>query len=319
MYSNESAPIIPKDAPVAATSVPVVAVSAAPIASVQTMESASQILPADSQPMDWQLWEQYRKLRDGTEAEPSNLRLDRSSAAAEPALRFTPRQFAPAANGENNPMSESVDSLRGLLPMASAANPDVLQPAPAKMESALADQENAPKPAYAEAMPAYRENQADGERGMMFQSRIDSEIRRSPSAMETYIVQQGDTYMTISDKFYGTSLLYTALARHNQQQGVGWRPAEGVVIEVPTAEYLRMKYGETANRRLDSQNSTVRYIVQEGDTIFRLATDKLQDSTRWREIYAINADRLQDVRDLRPGMEILLPVVTARLNRQQAY
>jgi len=78
-----------------------------------------------------------------------------------------------------------------------------------------------------------------------------------------------------------------------------------------------MHYGTAMNRherRLEAQRSGVRYIVQEGDTIFRLATDRLQDSTRWREIYAMNAERLQDVRDLQPGMEILLPVETARRN-----
>ena len=128
--------------------------------------------------------------------------------------------------------------------------------------------------------------------------------------------------MTISDKFYGTSLLYRALARHNQTLGIDWRPAEGVAIEIPTADYLRTHYGETADqqqRYLESQQAAVRYIVQEGDTIFRLATDKLRDSTRWREIYALNRDRLQDVRDLKPGMEILLPVETAQTKRQQTY
>ena len=152
---------------------------------------------------------------------------------------------------------------------------------------------------------------------MTFRSRVDSEITRSPSAMETYIIQQGDTYMTISDKFYGTSLLYTALARHNQRFGIGWQPAVGAVIEIPTAEFLRMHYGETTHhseRRLDAPRQTVRYIVQEGDTIFRLATDRLRDSTRWREIYAINADRIQDIRELPAGMEILLPIEAARWN-----
>jgi nucleoid-associated protein YgaU len=320
--ANESAPIIPKDAPIAAMPiVPVVPVVAAPVAPVAsalaTDESVSQILPADSQPMDWQLWEHIRELRSETEAEPSNLRFDRVAVATEPALRFAPRQFVPATNVEDNPVSKSVDALLDLMPTAPVAD-EVFQPAPARMESILDDLDNVPQPVYAEAMPAYRNNQADGERGMTFRSRIDSEIKRSPSALETYIVQQGDTYMTISDKFYGTSLLYSSLAQHNQRQGIGWQPAVGVVIEVPTAEFLRTNYGG-GSRRLGVSQSGVRYTVQEGDTVFRLATDKLQDSTRWREIYALNADQLQDVRDLKPGMEILLPAATAQSNRQQIY
>jgi nucleoid-associated protein YgaU len=278
VYSNESAPAIPRDAPVTPEAVPVVVVP--PVPATATV---------DSQPMDWQLWEHLHDMRNNVETEPSKLQLGKAPATREPALRFTSKRT------EQYRDIPTVDEL-------SPDNEDI-----AKFLPIL---ENMPQPAPADVMPKYREGQVSGERGMTFQSRIDSEIKRSPSATETYAVQRGDTYMTISDKFYGTSLLYTALAAHNQKSGIGWRPAEGVVIEIPTAEYLRMHYGDTAHlqeRRLELQRSAIKYIVQEGDTVFRLATDKLQDSTRWREIYALNADRIQDVRNLTPGTEILLP------------
>jgi len=233
-------------------------------------------------------------------------------ATTEPALRFTPapRNAVQPATEDNLLAREAVNSFGGLLPSPNSND----------LPIALRVLEDAPQPVWAELAPAYRStttHQTASEGGQTFQNRINSEVTRSPSATETYTVQQGDTYMTISDRFYGTSLLYTALAAHNQQLGIGWRPAEGVVIEIPTAEFLRMHYSAAMNRqerRLETQRSGVRYIVQEGDTIFRLATDRLQDSNRWREIYAMNADRLQDVRDLQPGMEILLPVETARRN-----
>jgi len=301
---SEPVPAIPKDAPIAVS--PVIAV---PIA---TQESTSQNLPIENLPIDRQLWDQVRELRGDTEPEPTKLRFDTTPATTEPALRFTPKQ-ATSSVVEDNPLTrEAMNSFQDLLPM------DDLRPDSKDFAVVLpALENNVPQPVWAEIQPAYRDNQAEGEKGMTFQNRIDSAISRSPSETETYVVQQGDTYMTISDRFYGTSLLYTALAAHNQKLGIGWRPAEGMVVEIPTAEYLRMHYGEVTNRRerrLESQQSAIRYIVQEGDTIFRLATDKLQDSTRWREIYAINSDRIQDVRDLKPGMEILLPVATARRN-----
>ena len=265
--------------------------------------------------MDWRVWEQVRELR---EAEPTHIRLDNAEAATtEPALRFTPRQAAAPPAPLAAPVKNSGDVLSsGLNHLSGLQLPNDLRPNSDAVALALPALENAPKPVIAEVRPAYRENQTS-EGGQTFQSRIDASISRSPSATETYVIQQGDTYMTISDRFYGTSLLYSALAAHNQKSGIGWRPAVGVVIEIPTAEYLRMHYGEAAGRqerRLDAQQPGMRYIVQEGDTIFRLATDKLHDSTRWREIYALNADRIQDVRDLQPGMEILLPVRTAQRN-----
>ena len=297
MHPNETAPAIPRDAPVN-TAPPVVVVPPAP-----AIAAESRFIPADSLPLDWQLMERVWELKNESEAAPSNLRFDNAAATSEPALRFTPVSLA----------EEARNQFADLMPT------DVPQPNFVDIERFLPVLENAPQPVIATPRPAYREvstqtSQPTGEGGTTFQRRIDSEITRSPSAMETYIVQQGDTYMTISDRFYGTSLLYTALARHNQRHGIGWHPAAGAVIEIPTAEFLRLHYADHQERRLDTQRETVRYIVQEGDTIFRLATDRLRDSTRWREIYAINADRIQSVHDLQVGMEILLPVESARMN-----
>jgi LysM repeat protein len=264
---TESVPTIPKDA----RSEP-----ATPVVVVPPVTEAEP-LPQGS-PLDGQLRERVRELR----GEP---------ATPEPALRFN----APSANRENLPMREAIN-LKNLLP--NEVSPDAKDIE--SISSALSALENAPKPAWAEIRPAYREDQA---------TQIDAEA-------ETYTVQPGDTYITISDKFYGTSVFYAALAQHNQKLGIGWRLVEGTVLEIPSAEYLRLHYSEATNRQTQSSQPAIRYTVQEGDTIFRLATDKLRDSSRWREIYALNVDRLQDVRDLQPGMEILLPVETARVSRQ---
>ena len=298
---SEPAPAIPEDLP-ETSSPPVVVVPARATAT----EVPPQILPSDIQPIDMELWEHLRALQNEVKAQPSDI-LFEEAATSEPALRFTPRESAAPTNEGDTLMSAAVDQFRGL------QLTDELMPAANDIAPALTALADAPQPVFAVPQPAYRDHQngSEGERGMTFQNRIDSAVSRSPSDTQTYVIQRGDTYMTISDKFYGTSLLYTALAEHNQQLGIGWRPAEGVVIEVPTAEYLRTHYGSTASQqvsRLESQHSAVRYIVQEGDTIFRLATDKLRDTNRWREIYSINADRIQDVRNLQPGMEILLPL-----------
>jgi len=312
MHPNESAPAIPQDAPMTAAPMMAAALPAAVVSAPvpAASENMPRIVPLDSQPLDWELWEQVRLIQNVPDAAPSQLRFENQTAASEPVLRFTSGQAAAPVNAASayeegdTYLNDALSQFSALMPSSeSGTNVAVL-------ESFLPLLEDAPPPVYAEPSPAYRDGQV-ADRGMTFQSRIDSEISRSPSAPETYVVQEGDTYMTISDRFYGTSLLYTALAQHNQKLGIGWRPSVGVVIEVPPAEFLRMHYGTSPHqqeRRLDAQRQGMRYIVQEGDTVFRLATDRLRDSTRWREIYAINADRLSDVRELQPGMEILLPL-----------
>jgi hypothetical protein len=226
MNSNESVPAIPKDAPLSDTP-PVIVVPPLP-----------QNAPPSGQAIDSQVWEQIREFRKDSQAEPSQLKFDNSSASAtkEPALRYTPKQNPTQANtvayrnaGGSNVLSDANDAYKNLMPNGN------------DIESTFPHIENPPKPAYADVRPKYREDSsrpANGEGGITFRDR-QSEMRRTG----------------------------------------------------------------------------IRYIVQEGDTVFRLATDKLKDSTRWREILAMNEDRLQDVRDLRPGMEILLPMETARLSR----
>jgi nucleoid-associated protein YgaU len=54
-----------------------------------------------------------------------------------------------------------------------------------------------------------------------------------------------------------------------------------------------------------------KYVVKEGDTVFKIAEEKLKDTGRWRDIIQWNSDLLQDARDLRPGMEIVLPGTAA--------
>lgn len=179
----------------------------------------------------------------------------------------------------------------------------------------------------APAPTSVRSAEATSQNASRFRDRADQEIKRSPTETETYTVMAGDTYMTICDRFFGTSLLYRALAVHNRRRGVAWAPAEGAVIEVPTAEYLQTHYADILSRggrRRSMQTSGttdpaasssvpvssgqgIRYVVKEGDSVFRIATDQLRDSSRWREIMQWNADRLSGPRDLQPGMEIVLP------------
>ncbi|MGL4594914.1 MAG: LysM peptidoglycan-binding domain-containing protein [Thermoguttaceae bacterium] len=172
---------------------------------------------------------------------------------------------------------------------------------------------NAPIP-----LPDHPTNTSSG--ASSFQSNRDL-VQNIPTTTK-YTVQPGDTYMSISSQLFGNSSLFRALAEHNRSKyGIAYMPEPGTVIEVPTANYLQTTYSDAANvagrrsgshallaTRSTSLQPGVKYLVQEGDTLFRLATDKLRDTSRWRDIMAMNADQLNDPRDLRPGMEIILPV-----------
>lgn len=168
-------------------------------------------------------------------------------------------------------------------------------------------------------------------RALLFRQHVEQSVTKSPQATEKYTVRAGDTYMTISNEKFGTHLLYRALAEHNRRLGAAYMPTEGSVIEIPTAEYLQANYSEALSRgarprgnrnstgagsafqsarQPRNSQATIRYTVQEGDSIMGIATNQLRDSHRWREIVELNSDQIRDVRDIRPGMQILLPGIS---------
>ncbi|MDR3232352.1 MAG: LysM peptidoglycan-binding domain-containing protein [Planctomycetaceae bacterium] len=319
---------------------------------------SNAVSPADTvlpQPLGTHLKEQVNELRENGAAQPAELTLrftpkDSPQAAetAKPALRFTPKRSVPSETMSKTATDVSVNTspevkpldikaLAGLLPAADNAVDNVVDNRIA--ENYLPPLQNAPQGVYANINPAYRSagnvntafveaaisaKAAASEGGQTFKKRIKELIQRSPETAETYTIEPGDTYLTVSDKYYGTSLLYTALAVHNRKLNIGWQPAEGTVIEVPTAEFLQTQYAEVINRqerRLDTQTAQqgVKYVVQDGDTLLGLAMDKLHNSSRWHEILAMNTGRLSDPRHLEPGMEILIPaesVSQSKTNRR---
>ncbi len=208
--------------------------------------------------------------------------------------------------------------------------------------SELPSLQSAPVAKLATIGPKYQRPLSDAtdseDSATSYRQRMGRQTPESPSDVKTYIVQSGDTYMKISDRFYETTLLYRALAVHNRRRGAAWIPEVGTEVEIPSPEYLQSNYAEVLSRAGERSRGTsgserrtpspiaaaissvansappnanrggVRYVVQEGDTVFKIAEERLRDTGKWKEIIQWNNDQLQDARDLRPGMEIVLPV-----------
>ncbi|MFK7759308.1 MAG: LysM peptidoglycan-binding domain-containing protein [Phycisphaerales bacterium] len=49
------------------------------------------------------------------------------------------------------------------------------------------------------------------------------------------------------------------------------------------------------------------YTVQEGDSLYQIASDELGDGNRWREIQALNSDQVGTDGTIRPGMKLKIP------------
>ncbi|MDR0338411.1 MAG: LysM peptidoglycan-binding domain-containing protein [Planctomycetaceae bacterium] len=273
-----------------------------------------------------------QNIADLLPSQPTPTPIDTSDPHSNPLVTLLPT---------GNPQPDAVESLPPIetapQPIIASVNPSYRRslnrevPASVQLESLSA----ANKPANPAANPAAnpvntienttvktRTNQADqNERRARLFRRIEDEIKRSPTVAEQYTVRANETYLTISDQFFGTSRLFRALAEYNRQKyGTDYKLSEGTVIEIPPVDYLKNNYAEilTRNGQRPAQTTAVsvsssglRYIVREDDTVFRIATNQLRDSSRWQEIIEMNSDKLQSPRDLRVGMEIILPAATA--------
>ncbi|MDR2345384.1 MAG: LysM peptidoglycan-binding domain-containing protein [Planctomycetaceae bacterium] len=316
-----------------------------------------------------------------------NNRNDKSTESNDTSTNNIPSTPAKLFNETNNPPPNSItNSVTQNMPASVPSNTDDKQtnelfpllpsnitksdnsPKHVMSEELTALQDNAPAE-LAESNPSYRRSPLplkpavvqihnsdnvlpSGTTASVYREQLDREITRSPENAELYTVKSGDTYMSICDNYYGTGLLYRALAVHNRNRGAAWIPAEGTQIEIPTADYLKTNYNHvlTRNNRytpLNNNNSTssilistaqpninpatqpvtqpatqvvnqtpaqsigTSYIVKQGDSVFKIAQDQLKDTSRWREIIKFNSDKLKSARDLKPGMEIILPTTTA--------
>jgi len=137
-------------------------------------------------------------------------------------------------------------------------------------------------------------------------------------------VGPNDNLWTISQKVYGTGGFFKALAEHNRKKYPDPNDLQvGDVIDTPDAALLRQNYpvlcpkerpraaaGYYREAALQSAKTAGReiYVVQEGDTLFRIAKSRWGDQTRAWEILQLNRDLLgSDAAYLKPGWKLVLP------------
>lgn len=328
-----------------------VAPAAAPMAAGSPMPfsvTENELTALDEPTFGRAFQEGINELRGATPPQTPNLRLQRDPAlevAAAPAEgQRAARLFQPGQGNGNearlmsvplNPNDPASNQLLDLLPSSGETKFTVGQIVPVS---------DAPAPSFAAGNGKYRRTrrsetpteiregvQANQTRGgsasgaRSFRQLFSEEVKNSPAETRQYTVKEGDTYLTICEKEYDTTLLYSALAVHNRQRGATWKPTPGTVIELPPADFLRTNYEEVLSRSRNSgatrrtpqgaargplagAESGIRYVAQEGDTVFKIALDRLRDSNRWQEVLAMNSEKVRNAYEPLPaGTEILLP------------
>lgn len=155
---------------------------------------------------------------------------------------------------------------------------------------------------------------------------------------DSYTVQENDNYWKISQKRYGTARYFQALALYNKPRvpdPTKMRP--GTSILTPPREVLESQFpqlfpkqkpaGQQTAFRADAstpvsasqpsgyfidRSGRPMYRVGADDTLTDISQNHLGRSSRWKQIYAMNRDRLQDPNKLQVGTVLRLPFDASR-------
>ena len=167
--------------------------------------------------------------------------------------------------------------------------------------------------------------------------RVQDASLLGPSTTTTtggYPVQSGDSYWKISRKVYGTFRYYRVLAEYNSKaipDPAKMRP--GMIVQTPDESILRRMLLANSSASAGSaeaarpagsppvtpeqgvffdEKNQPRFRVGKSDTLTTIAVDHLGRWARWRQIYEMNRDQLDNPNKLQIGMILKLPADATR-------
>lgn len=144
----------------------------------------------------------------------------------------------------------------------------------------------------------------------------DARRMRSPGivggAVETHVVQEGDTFSTLAQQYYGSERHMHALIKANPQIANPDVLKIGTALRIPPMSAITADTGRPIGPGGVAPGvgtpGTRSYVVQSGDSFYKIARDELGDPTRWQELYELNRATVgDDPSKLRTGEVIVLP------------
>lgn len=128
---------------------------------------------------------------------------------------------------------------------------------------------------------------------------------------ETHTVQEGDTFSSISTQYYGNERHTQALIQANPQIQNPDVLKIGVLLQIPQAGDAAVgRLPVRSERRTSSATPSAArtYVVQPGDSFYKIAGDELGDPLRWQELFELNRATVGDNQNnLAVGAVLVLP------------
>jgi nucleoid-associated protein YgaU len=127
----------------------------------------------------------------------------------------------------------------------------------------------------------------------------------SSTSGRTHTVRRNESFWTIAVKYYNDGTKWKLIKSANQDRVKGEFLPEGTELVIPDA-------GDTPSsaasvRTAKGPLAADEYRVQEGDSLWSIAKERLGNAIHWEKIYEANRDVMKDKNTLKKGMVLRIP------------
>jgi nucleoid-associated protein YgaU len=144
--------------------------------------------------------------------------------------------------------------------------------------------------------------------------------------MKFYTWQAGDSFRSVSTKYYGDAARFTLLRRTNEGRdnvqagekilvpvfdldgGHGAATAAAPAAKVESAAKPDVGAKPSAAKVADASGGPRVHVVKDGESLWKIAKLELGDGGRWNEIYEANRDVLSKPEAVHAGLKLRIPV-----------
>lgn len=127
------------------------------------------------------------------------------------------------------------------------------------------------------------------------------------NAPQTHVVQQGESLWKIAEQYYGDGRYYQQIQQENSVSNADWLMV-GQELRIPELDTTQ---ASQRSKLIEAAMTDNQYLVQPGDSLWKIAAYKLGDSQQWPELYRENVAVVGRNPDLiHPGQVLFLPPST---------
>ncbi len=139
----------------------------------------------------------------------------------------------------------------------------------------------------------------------------ENDRTRTEPPVRFHDVRSGESLGAIARQYYGDEALFRQLAEFNEISNPNLVPA-GRRLRIPAVEVLRGEApapsaSDSESPRRAPEPAYTTYTIQRGDTLSRIAQRMLGSAQRWREIYELNRESIDNPDNVPLGTELRIP------------